>query len=740
MLDTAVETKKAICSHCSARCGVLVQVEGDRPVGIAGDLQHPVSKGFLCRRGLAAIEYFEHPERLLYPLKRVGARGEGRWEQVGWDEAMDDIAARLGRIRDLSGPEAVAYLCGTYHGPDQGIGIRFLNLFGSPNYGGTSFICNGPRTAAESLVFGFALSSPDARPGETRCVLLWGQHPSASNPKAWGWLRQVQKAGAKLIVIDPVRTAEADAADLWLQPRPGADAALALALLHVVIEEGLYDRAFVERWSLGFEALRRRASEYPPERAAEITWIPPQQIRECARLFASQRPSVLIRGSNNGMGRNAQSCERAVAALTAIMGDLDRPGGTRLQGPPGRFRTRLDLDEIDALPPERRAKRLGSDRFRLHGEGYERIVEAQRRLWPEHRWLVGANTLGAAHAPSIFRAILTGEPYPVRAVLVQHNNPIGAFPNAKLVRDALSSDNLDLLVVQELFMTATAKLADYVLPAAHWLEKPHLYVPQVGSTVFAAPRAVAPRGERRDNYAVWRDLGRRLGQGAHWPETLEASWDEQLAPEGLTFEELSTRERSWVSVPEPPLRHEWPDPATGEPLGFGTPSGRVELAPSILADLGYDPLPRYEELLPELADAETYPLVLMTGQTDILRTHQDHRQVASLRRDHPDPLMRIAPDTAAELGIAEGDWVWIVSPLGRVRQRATLTDRVHPRVVDAERWWYPERSGGETELFGALESGVNTLTEDDPSLCDPTHGSWPFRIGRCRVVVADDGR
>jgi len=208
-----------------------------------------------------------------------------------------------------------------------------------------------------------------------------------------------------------------------------------------------------------------------------------------------------------------------------------------------------------------------------------------------------------------------------------------------------------------------------------------------------------------------------------------------LEPTGLTFDGLSASEQNWFDEPAIPQKHEQIDAATGQPRGFGTVSGKVEFASSILADLGYDPVPAYVETLPP-DHQDGYPFLLMTGATSLVMTHQDHRQVASLRRQHPDPTARIHPMAAAKLGLADGDWVWIESPTGRVRQRLRVTSDVHPRVVDAERWWYPERPGPEPDLFGVFESNVNVLTDDSPDLCDPAHGSWPFRMGRCRVLRA----
>jgi anaerobic selenocysteine-containing dehydrogenase len=730
----AVELKRAICCHCSARCGVLVSVRDGQPVSIQGDPAHPASKGFICRRGLAAIEYFQHPGRLNVPLKRVGARGAGRWQEVGWDEALDDIAERLASIRDAHGAEAVAYLAGTFHGTDQGIGIRFMNLFGSPNYGGPLTICAGPKIVAEALTYGFGPSSPEILPGETRCVLMWGQHPSASSPSTWGRVRQAQRVGTRLVVVDPVRTTEARAADLWLRLLPGTDAALALGVLHVIIQRDWYDRAFVEGWTVGFDALRRRVADYPPARVAAITGLPAEQIVECAQLYACERPSALTHGSPNGMGRNALAAERALACLIAVTGNLERRGGNRLPGPPERVLTKIDLELPWSLPPRQRAKRLGADRFRLHVEGYQRLAEAARRVWPRHEHVIDATYGAAAHAPSIFRAVVDQQPYPVRALLVQHNNALGCYPNAGLTREALRSPNLDLLVVHDLFMTPTAAYADYVLPASSWLEKSYMYVSGWNGQVIATQAVLAPRAERRSDYEVFRDLGARLGQADSWPPTPEALWDAMLEPGELTFETLASRQQNWFSDAVPPERFTLDDP-DGAPIGFATPSRKVELAASILAELGYDPLPAFEP--PENGEPKRYPLRLMSGSTSMFMTHQDHRQVPSLRRLHPDPVVRIHPATAHANALREGDWAWLENSRGRVRQRVAVTEHVAPGVVEAERWWYPERPGAEPELFGVLESNVNLLTDDAPDRCDPAHGSWPFRLGWCRVYRAE---
>jgi anaerobic selenocysteine-containing dehydrogenase len=377
----SVEVKRATCSHCNVCCGVLVEVVNDQPLAVRGDPNHPITQGFICRRGQAAIDYFNHPDRVNRPRKRVGARGADQWSELSWDEALDEIAEQLRTIIDRDGPEAVAYAAGTFHGPDEQIGNRFLNYLGSPNAIGVWPICAGPMVEAEALTYGWGSSQAEVVPEVTRLILLWGKHPSASNPPLWGRMRAAQQAGATLMVIDPRQTKEAESADLWLRPRPGTDAALALGFLHVIIAEERHDRVFVERWTVGFDALAQRVQAYAPEQVAAQTGVLPEEIIRGARLYATHQPASLFPSLPIGMGRNALNWTRAMACLIAICGNLDVPGGNYLAGPSADVLTIKDICDYTALSPQQRAKRLGANRFRLHHEGYERLNIAMQRVW-----------------------------------------------------------------------------------------------------------------------------------------------------------------------------------------------------------------------------------------------------------------------------------------------------------------------------------------------------------------------
>jgi thiosulfate reductase/polysulfide reductase chain A len=724
-------TKRSICCHCDVFCGILVEVDEEGlPTRVQGDHDHPTTRGFLCRRGQAAIEYFNHPARLNQPLRRVGARGSGEFERVSWDEALDAIADRLLTIRDESGPEAVAHLNGTYRGADSGFGARLLHKLGSPNAGGTGLMCAGPMFAGGALTFGFGSAAPEVLPGTTGVVLLWGRHPSASSPPFWGKVRDAMREGATLIVVDPRPTLEARQAQLVLAPRPGTDAALALGLVHVVLIENLWDRGFVDRWVTGLDALEQRVQAFFPERVEELTGVPAADVRRAAQLYAGARSAALAVGKPNGQGRNALNLERSLAILISITGNLDRPGGNRLFGPAPDVGSETTYDAYDELPPAQRRKRIGAERFRIHGAGLEMLNEDAERVWYGIPNPVPRRVIGIAHPPSVFRAILTGEPYQVRAALVQNHNPVGAYAGSSTAYEALRSPRLDLLVVHELFLTPTAMLADYVLPAAHWLEKPFLLSQGWGSPVLTGAQVTAPQHERRSDYELCRDLGRRLAQ--EWPETVEDVWDEWLRTQGLTYAELVASDSWWLASPAERQRHEAIDPGTGQPYGFATPSGKIELSSNVLAALGYDPLPSFDEGAAILDD--DYPLRLMTGATRIDATHQDHRQIASLRRSHPDPVVEIDPETATDHEIEDGDWVRITTPRGSFRQRARMVPGLGRDRVNAERWWYPERPGAEPTYFGLWESNVNAYTEDDLELCDPIFGALPYRLARCRIA------
>jgi anaerobic selenocysteine-containing dehydrogenase len=506
--------------------------------------------------------------------------------------------------------------------------------------------------------------------------------------------------------------------------------ALMLGWLRVIIDEDLYDRDFVDRWTVGFDDLRAACEDYTPDRVARITWLSEDQVVDSARRYADTRPATITWGFGiDKQGINATQAARARCCLRAVTGNLDIPGGEPLGmcDPIGRIVSDQALQRNEALPEAQRARQLGADEYPFFGfPGWSRNVAANRRLPPDYMPPPSGDMTCVAHARAVFDAMLTGEPYPVRAAISLASNPLLALPDPRRTYAALKS--LDLYVVGEFYMTPSAALADYVFPICSTVETTEMWT--TAGFCVACPRGIVPLFERRNTYDFWRGLGLRLGQEEDWPwETVEAVWDFRLAPVGLTFDQLAAQNGLLG-------RREY---RRYEQHGFGTPSGKVELRSSIFAALGCAPVPVYREMKHsppgDPAAAAAYPLVLITGSRFMPMYHSEQRQIAVARAKRPDPLVTLHPETAAAAGLAEGDWVRVETPMDGVRMRLALSDRVDPRMADADHgWWFPERPAAEPELFGVFASNVNLLCPDGADVCSPEIGSWPHSALMCRVV------
>lgn len=697
---TARERIRTTCRACGhGGCGVYVELEGGRPVKITGDVAHPISKGYTCIKAHAAIEVQEHPDRLKYPQERIGKRGEGKWRRLSWDEALEKTARRLNQIKAESGAESVVFGHGTGRDFHRFL-YRVSNLFGSPNILTPGHMCYLPRIAiCKALGMEIPMCDYDGHP---QCVLVWGSNHLISNPdenKGINLGRSIRR-GAKLIVIDPRENELTRMADLWLRLRPGTDAALALGMLHVLVKEGLYDREFVERYTTGFEALCDRLEQYTPEIVEGITWVPAAQIVEAARLYANIKPAALQWGVGVEQNLNCIDADRALIYLVALTGNLDVPGGNVIFGlPPGVPRAQFSL--FDELPESQRKKLLGGEKYRL-GATINRIT-------PHVVW----------------DAIETGEPYPVRALVVFASNTLTARENASRVH-AVLRDRIEFFVATDLFPTPATELADIVLPAAHWLENDNVAdYWKVHGYLFPRNKVLEPVGEARSDHVILNDLGRRLGFGDRFWERYEDSLDYMLEPAGVTWNEF--RKMPWLRSEPVYRKHEL--------HGFQSASGKLDFYLQQYADWGYDPLPGYVEP-PESPARESefvsqYPLVLTTGNRVMNYFGSEFRQSSALRKSHPDPLVEMHPDTAAARGISDGDWVKIRSPRGEIRMRAKVKNGIDPRVVAAEfGWWFPEYGPPD---YGWNESNINVLTDDAPPL-DPGMGATNLKGLMCQIM------
>lgn len=699
---------KSTCRMDHGGCGVLVHVEDGKVVKIEGNPEHPISKGTLCVKGRAAIDHLYHPDRLNYPLQRAGERGEGKWQRISWDEALDTIVGKFKQVKEKYGAEAIALGRGTERN-NNFLVFRLQSIIGTPNVFGPGVECYVPKIRVSEITAGSLHEAAwfprfnylyDVVP---KCLVVWGCRASITSddsphPCYVGFTKAIPKV-KKLIVIDPRYTWEASKAHLWLQIRPGTDAALALGMLNVIINEELYDQEFVDKWTFGFDKLAERANEYPPEKVAEITWISADKIKEAARIYATSKPAIIHPGVAVEHLRSTTQTLRAIWCLIGITGNLDVPGGNVFCDKRVRAAT-SKLELKDRITPEVRKKRVTDDQYRVISSG----------MWP----LVPALGL---------ESILTGKPYPLRVLFFVAYNPMVAAANTKKVYEALKK--VDFMAISELYMTPTAELADIVLPAKMWLERDEIQLQQADWGIPVRQNVVGQIEERWSDWEILIELAKRMGEDSissprHYIDSI-------LKPHGVTFEEL--REKGFITF-EPMKGKKY------EETGFATPSGKYELYSNVLEEMGYDPLPHHTEpaespvSTPELT--KEYPLVLTTGGRIPSFFHSEFRQIPKLRRQCPDPIVEIHPDTAKGLDIRDGDWIWIESPRGRVKQRAKLISGIDPRVVHAQHaWWFPEDKSAEPSLHGVWESNINVLT--DWHAVDEAMGSTSLRALLCKV-------
>jgi anaerobic selenocysteine-containing dehydrogenase len=704
--ETGTVVFKSVCRSCHGGCGTLLHVKDGVLVKVAGDPQSPLNHGRLCPIGTVTGDIVNHPDRLKYPQRRVGPRGSGQWKRISWDEALDEIVERLNAIRATSGPEAIAFGTGTGRHHIRWVS-RFAHALGSPNWCEPGFAqCFHPRVNTTTLTFGdfpvsdFTGSTPPA------CMLFWGHNPLNSGPDGETRfnVREALDTHPKVIVVDPRATELARRAEVWLQLRPGTDDAVALSMLNVIITERLYDESFVARWTYGFDELAAHVRPFTPQWAEPITWVAADKIRAAARLFAQTKPALLDWGCAIEHTPKCVQTVRAISMLPALTGNIDVPGGWvfGMHGL-GRFPSL-----IENLTPEANAKRLGAERFKLlGGEGAD---------------------LPSAHIPTLLQAMRHGKPYPVRAFLVFGNNALTTYANASDVYEALTK--LDFMVCAELFMTPTAELADIVLPAASRPEINQLAgLPTVAANVVLINQRAVRIGECRSDEEIFVELARRMKLPVG-TESVEEVLNSQLRAGGLdiSFDELKSK--GWIKVPFRYRKY--------EDNGFRTPTGKIELYSTRFADMGYAPLPSYEEPpesplgSPEIA--HEFPLVLTTGARIPYFFNSEHRQIEKLRKAHRQPVAEIHPETARRYGIKNGDWMWIETRRGRIRQRAKVWDGIDPRVIAAQHgWWFPEQAAPE---YGVWQSNVNLLTDNKPPY-DPAMGTYQLRALLCRVLPHD---
>ncbi len=696
---------RTACRGCHGVCQVFVHVDETGTVRrVTGDPDSATSRGYLCPKGAAGPEVLYHPDRLTRPLRRKGPRGGGQWETISWEEALSEIAGVFDTVRRESGSEYLAMCQGTGR-PYTEFTARFLNAFGSPNFAGPGHNCFLPRVISSTLTVGW-LPVPDiyGRGGRMpACILVFGNNAASSGAAdglCGGMIKRAMKVAHEVIVVDPRRTAVAASASRFLQLRPGSECALVLAMLHVIIGENLCCHDFVDRYCSGFEELAAHVKPFTPEWAEPLTRVPAHDVADAARAFCRSIPSCVLWGNGIDMSVNAFQTGRALLILMAVTGNLDVPGGMVRWLPPEGVRVKSPLLDphvagVQFLSAEQRAKVIGAGRFPFTPE---------------------------CHQPTFWEACVSGKPYRPRAIWLVGTNPLATATRGDVVEQALR-DHVEFIVVSDLFLTPTAELADIVLPAAHWLEQEDVVSLHKIWCVLARKK-LAQIGETRDDRDVILDLAHRLGlhEAFPWPDR-RAYLDWLLEPSGLTFEEFAEK---GTIIGDMRYRKY-------EVEGFPTPSGRVELVSSIMAQQGRPSLPIFVE--PPLSPLSTpdlakeYPFIFMAGCKIMPFFHSEGRNISSLRRLRANPLVDIHPNIASAFGLFPGDPVFVATPYGRARFFVNLDDGLAPDVVHAEHaWWFPERKGPD---HGWKESCVNLLFGHEHF--DPDSGAEALKCSLCRL-------
>jgi anaerobic selenocysteine-containing dehydrogenase len=667
---------------------MAVTVEGDRAVALGGDTEHRFTQGFLCAKVNHYLERVYSPERILHPLRRVGRKGDGKFERIGWDEALDAIAARFREVIAAHGPQAI--LPYSYAGnmgllSNASLDRRFFHALGASLLDRT--ICASAGTAGYRATAGKTMGFDPEAVVHAKLIVAWGANIVSSNVHLWPFVEEARRRGARLVAIDPFRSRTAEKADLHLAPMPGTDAALALGVMHVIFRDGLEDRDYLERYAVGAEPLRERARQWTPERTAAATGLDAGAVESFAREYATTQPSAIR--LNYGLNRHAGGgmAVRSITCLPALVGAWRHPGGGVLLSTSGTFPVNGSyLARPDLIPPGTRTINMSQ---------------------------LGRALTDPKLAP------------PVKALFVYNSNPGAVAPEQEQVRQGLLREDL-FVVVHELFPTDTVDFADVVLPATTALEHYDIHKAYGHLYLSLSRPAIAPLGEAKPNTEVFRLLAARLGLD----DPCLREGDEELArhaidwghphARGLSFERLEREGSVRLSVPEP-----FAPFAEG---GFPTPSGKCELFSEGLERQGLDGLAGYvpprESPLTNPERARSYPLAFISPPAHHFLNSSFSAQPVFVRRES-EPCVFLNPRDAAARGIADGQPVRTFNDRGAFLARARVSRAARPGVVvGLSIWWAKMCPGGrnanavtsqETTDMGGGATFYDALVEVEPA-------------------------
>lgn len=649
-MAATVRQVKSVCPlNCPDTCGIIATVQDGRVVRTEGDPDHPITRGWLCRKGNRYLERHSSADRLLYPQRRVGPKGSGQFARISWDEALDEIAERWQSIIRESGPESILPYgySGTLGIIQRAVGERrFLAKLGASTL--VRSICSEAGHAAMQATLGGSHGADPEDLPNARLIVIWGYNPAATNPHAMPLIQEAKRNGATVVVIDPRATETVRFADWRLQPYPGTDGALALGLAHVLFTEGLTDTAFLEQKTLGWEALRDRLADFSPERVSAITRLPADTIRRLARLYAATRPGIITTGPGLQRHTNGGQAMRCLLTLPALTGQYGTAGGGFLYN--NRY---LSWD------PE--------------------LVGHERELRPDSQTAPRAININ-----QIGEALLSADP-PIRSLLVVNGNPAAVAQSQSKLTAGLLRDDL-FTVVHEIFPTDTVRYADIVLPATMQLEQTDLHLSYWSLYLRLNLPAVPLPGEARSNLELYQSLARRMGYTEPClyatPQEIVRELLQTPSPllEGVTWERLVAESAVRLALPRRP----WVPFADGR---FPTRSGKVELYSEGLARQGHDPLPGWSperespEASPELF--QRYPLKLLTPKEQHF-LGSSFANLPKFQQLAGEPFLELHRDDAEARGIVDGDVVEVRNDRGSCLLRARVSESVVPGVAVSE--------------------------------------------------------
>jgi anaerobic selenocysteine-containing dehydrogenase len=648
---------------------VEVEIENQRLISAKRKSFLPQDKQLICPKLKAAADIVYSPQRLRTPLMK---NRRGGFREVSWDEALDRVADRFLFFKKTHGAESVCWLRGMAAdwGAPWDYVNRLMNAFGSPNSIGNGSVCHVGREMAHTLTYG-AMTIPQSR--KSRCILVWAKQD-----------------GAKLIVVDPIKTYLAQQADLWLQIKPAHDGLLAMAMIHEIIFTDRYDKDFVLNWIVGFEELKKTAEHFPIDNVAKDLWLEPNLIRSAVVLYTSNKPACIVDGNGLDMQLPAFDTTRAVCMLRALTGNLDIVGGDFFPQP-------LPVRNIQLR--DRQPK------------GVEPITREYSLFNNFH------DTWGNQVQSCVIDAILDEKPYPIKMLVVQSGNPLVTFMDADRVKRAL--EKLPFLVVIDPFLTQTARLADVVLPAAGGFEKTQLNRASLrNNPLMIQNQVIEPLGDSRPDWQILFDLARRIGLEEEFPwKTAEEAIDYQLEPLGISVSMVRERpEGIWV---EEPAFEKY------KANGFKTPSGKVEFYSERLKAAGFAAIPFAEGFQKDVISfsdqSDRYPLLGISGARTSRFTHTQFRMIPDLTMDEQGCAIDIHPSAAQNYSIGEGERVRVETPKGYMVMKAHISSLVHPGVIRIAWGW------GEVDS----EYNLNRLTDDDRR--NPIIGTPSGRSFMCRI-------